>query len=637
MWRLSPDAPPERAAAAGDAAVPEDLGGLAASAAASPQPLALAELDGRRVVSLPVGRPAWLVLQLVSVPPGLVETSGDALVAFAARAGATLRVAERRGAVATELERTRGLLEVVAEANADLSVAQTIEPTLERITDLLEIERGAIYLREPGGLRTAAVRGVSGAHEPIGERLLELALGPQGGPGTLVVDDAARDARFAGLRAELESAAVEAAVAAPLVLADGVTGLLVLFPPQQRQVSDDERALLRGVAAQVAAAVQNARLHERATSLGADLEEALVAERQSARQLRALYEISSSFAQSLSLDRTVDAVARTVVDLAEADVAAIHMPDERGETLVPRALHASEARLAPAVSALLERPQPLSGLPRRLLRARQPMTLDARTAAELEGPYELLVPFLEKGATAVVVPIATPTELLGIVTVVSLDPARPLARETAQLMLSLARQAALAVDNARLYQQQKAFADTMQRSLLPRESPTIAGLEIGAVYESSARVDVGGDLYDFLELEDGRLALVLGDVTGHGIDAAADMAMAKFSFRSLARDHEDPAALLAAANDVVCGEIAPGKFITLVALVVDGSTGELCAAAAGHPQAAHRGGGRRRAGAGRRRARPWSRAGTGVRRGARRAAAGRGGRPLHGRRHRGAS
>ena len=77
----------------------------------------------------------------------------------------------------------------------------------------------------------------------------------------------------------------------------------------------------------------------------------------------------------------------------------------------------------------------------------------------------------------------------------------------------------------------------MRRSLLPRSHPELQGLEIGEVYQPSARVDVGGDVYDFLELGDGRLAVVLGDVTGHGIEAAADMAMAKFVFRSLAREH----------------------------------------------------------------------------------------------------
>jgi phosphoserine phosphatase RsbU/P len=85
-----------------------------------------------------------------------------------------------------------------------------------------------------------------------------------------------------------------------------------------------------------------------------------------------------------------------------------------------------------------------------------------------------------------------------------------------------------------------------------------------------------------MELTDGRLAVVLGDVTGHGIEATADMAMAKFVFRSLAREHSDPGEFLARANDVVVDEIALGKFITMTYLTLDDSGNVLCAGA-GHP------------------------------------------------------
>jgi sigma-B regulation protein RsbU (phosphoserine phosphatase) len=108
-------------------------------------------------------------------------------------------------------------------------------------------------------------------------------------------------------------------------------------------------------------------------------------------------------------------------------------------------------------------------------------------------------------------------------------------------------------------------------------------LEIGAVYESSALVGVGGDVYDYLKTAEKRLAIVLGDVTGHGIDAAADMAMAKFVFRSLARLYPEPAAFLAAANDVVVEEIGSGKFITMLYLTVDAEIGEVACASGGHP------------------------------------------------------
>jgi serine phosphatase RsbU (regulator of sigma subunit) len=181
------------------------------------------------------------------------------------------------------------------------------------------------------------------------------------------------------------------------------------------------------------------------------------------------------------------------------------------------------------------------------------------------------------------VPVATPAETIAALTLLSFRPGAPITDETIEVALTIAGQAALAVDNARLYQQQKEFADTMQRSLLPREKPHVPGLEVGEVYESSARVDVGGDVYDFVELDGGRLAVVLGDVTGHGVEATADMAMAKFVFRSLAREHPDPADFLASANDVVVDEIAPGKFITMTYVAVDPEREEVACASAGHP------------------------------------------------------
>jgi serine phosphatase RsbU (regulator of sigma subunit) len=253
------------------------------------------------------------------------------------------------------------------------------------------------------------------------------------------------------------------------------------------------------------------------------------------------------------------------------------MPDERGDLFVPRSVHVAESRLVHAVRTILDRAQP------RPSRAERPVLLDPPTALRLGGAHALLVPFLEKGSTAALLPIASGSELLAQLTILCLDPARPIDPDTLAAAATIAQQAALAVDNARLYQQQKQFAETMQQSLLPRERPSVEGLDVGAVYESAAQVDVGGDVFDFLELPDGRLAVVLGDVTGHGIDATADMAMAKFVFRSLAREHAEPSEFLAHANEVVVGEIAVGKFITMAYVTVD-ADGEVLCASAGHPE-----------------------------------------------------
>jgi len=342
-------------------------------------------------------------------------------------------------------------------------------------------------------------------------------------------------------------------------------------------LEESDTTLLAALAAQLTVAVQNAALHEREKQLREELTGTLESEQQSTRQLAALYEISRAFAQSLSLDATLDAVTTTIVEVLNVDAAVIRVPDERGDQFVPWSVRVVDSRLVDPVRTILDRPQP------RPARTEEPIFLDAATAGRLGGAHALLVPFLEKGSTAALLPIASPTELLAQLTILSLDPASPIDDETLATARTISQQAALAIDNARLYQQQKEFAETMQQSLLPRERPNVAGLDVGTVYQSAAQVDVGGDVYDFLQLPDGRLAVVLGDVTGHGIDATADMAMAKFVFRSLAADNPEPADFLAAANEVTVREIGAGKFITMTSLVASPDGAVVCASA-GHPE-----------------------------------------------------
>jgi serine phosphatase RsbU (regulator of sigma subunit) len=476
------------------------------------------------------------------------------------------------------------LLGVVGQAISQLSLAHTLETSVARVTELLGVDRLAVYLLgEEGALDAAAGMGLTGPHVRLAERLLELMLGRFRSREILVVDDVGSDARFGGVGDAAAEAGIECAIALPLLVQEDVVGLLVVFPRVERVVTENESALLAALAGQLAVAVQNAQLHERAKRLGEERERALEAERAASKRVRALYEISRSFAQSLSLDATLDAVASTVTEVLDVDIALIRMPDERRELLVPCALHVTEPRLEEAVRPLLFRPQPFGARPiQRLFRLRESFPLTADGLREMGAPAANLIPFIECGWTGASVPIATTAEVVAALTIVSVRPGAPITTETIDQATAIAGQAALAIDNARLYQQQKRFADTMQHSLLPRSLPELPGFDIGAAYESSARVEVGGDVYDFMKLADGRLAVALGDVTGHGIEAAADMAMAKFVFRSLAREHPEPGEFLRYANDVVVGEIAAGKFITMVYLVIDAS-GDVVAAGGGHP------------------------------------------------------
>ena len=582
LWRIGGDRP-ELVASAGPVEAGLDGAADRVAGAEGAWQAPAVERDDRlpagatHVATLTLGQPPFAALQLFFGAEAMPDAADlSALAGFAARAAHALRTGERAKEVEGELGRTQALLEVVGEAIAHLSLAHTLETAVDRTAELLQVQRLGVYLRAGDGVLAAAGRGLTTGHEEVAERLLDALRGPLRARGTITVQVDEHEPALTAARAALRSTGESHAVGVALSVREESIGLLVAYPGVRR-LGEADLALLSSLASQLAVAVQNAQLHERTRTLSETLAEVLESERQTSRQVNALYEISRSFAQSLSLDTTLDAVTSTIVEVLQVDAAVIRVPDERGDQFVPRAVHVAESRLAGAVRAILERPQP------RPRRAARPLVLDIETATSLGGAHALLVPFLEKGSTAALLPIATPTDLLAQLTILSLDPESPVTEETLATAATIAQQAALAIDNARLYQQQKQFAETMQQSLLPRDRPSVPGVEIGTVYESAAQVDVGGDVFDFLELADGRLAVVLGDVTGHGIDATADMAMAKFVFRSLAREHSEPSSFLAHANDVVTEEIALGKFITM-AYVTIGPDGEVLCALAGHPE-----------------------------------------------------
>jgi serine phosphatase RsbU (regulator of sigma subunit) len=542
------------------------------------------QLSGAEAVALPLGlEPLGVLEARFSDETRLTGGGLDALQTLAARVAGVLEEATRRRDLVLELERTQALLSFSAQAMSELAVEPTLNVALERIAGLLGIERVAVYLCREDVLQTAAARGLQGEHERIASRLLELALASSRLSSGVVVTDALSDERLGPLREVLVESGVEAIFALPLEAANEVIGLLVLYPPEDRFPDASERALLEALRSQLANAVHRASLHEQATLLGRELEHSLRAERQAAAQLRALYEISRAFAQSLSLQTTLEAAAKTIAELVGVDVAVLYMPDERQERMEARALHVARGDLEEPMRAILGRTLPLTGDIARVIREGLVLRLTDKTADSGDS-LRLLGPFLEQGSTAITLPVATPKEVLAAVTLISLSPEQPIRDETVDAALAIVGQAALAIDNARLYEQQKAFADAMQRSLLPDYEPEIEGLDVGAVYAASARVEIGGDVYDFMVLEDGALAVALGDVTGHGVDAAADMAMVKFTFRSLVRRYPEPGAFLAAVNEVVLEEVELGKFVTMIYMKFDPARTELACASAGHPR-----------------------------------------------------
>jgi PAS domain S-box-containing protein len=134
-----------------------------------------------------------------------------------------------------------------------------------------------------------------------------------------------------------------------------------------------------------------------------------------------------------------------------------------------------------------------------------------------------------------------------------------------------------------VYEREHTIAETLQRSLLPERLPRIEGLEIAARYLPAGHgAAVGGDWYDALERADGRVALVVGDVVGHGLRAAAIMGQLRNAFRAYGLAEVSPAEVMARVNRLVMsGE--DDAMATALYLVLDRETGDVSFASAGHP------------------------------------------------------
>lgn len=135
------------------------------------------------------------------------------------------------------------------------------------------------------------------------------------------------------------------------------------------------------------------------------------------------------------------------------------------------------------------------------------------------------------------------------------------------------------IEKERLEQELR-VARIIQQSLLPRELPVVPGWEFSAAYRPARAV--GGDFYDFVSTADGKLAIVIGDVTDKGVPAALVMAMTRTLLRAASESLTRPAEVLARVNNLLQAEIPPRMFVTCLFALLDPQTGRLVIANAGH-------------------------------------------------------
>jgi serine phosphatase RsbU (regulator of sigma subunit) len=204
------------------------------------------------------------------------------------------------------------------------------------------------------------------------------------------------------------------------------------------------------------------------------------------------------------------------------------------------------------------------------------------------------IPFGDTVLTVVVAPRvplggALPQRLPWIILVVGILLSLGAAALTARLIQGrldaehLAGELELAVhENQELYTEQRTIAQTLQQALLPAELPQLAGTETSALYEPGEQgVEIGGDWYDVIPLDDHRLLTVVGDVSGRGLRAATTMASLRYAIHAYAAQSDAPATILTRLSELL-SVTTSGQFATVLCTVLDTSRHEVTVASAGH-------------------------------------------------------
>jgi PAS domain S-box-containing protein len=318
-------------------------------------------------------------------------------------------------------------------------------------------------------------------------------------------------------------------------------------------------------------------------------EAARVEAEETQHRLGLLAEATSLLTTSLDVDTTLRRLTRLVVPIF-ADWSVVDLLEESGQVrrvgvghLDPRMasrLLELEQRTPIDLGADTPTTAVLRGEPAKLVTG----ITDDWLVDKLRTP-ELLAAYRQAGpvTSAIVVPLRARGRVLGALTLIGIGAGRHFGEADLRLAEDLGRRAGLAVDNARSYERELRVAETLQRNLLPHRPPELPGFESAVRYvPGSAGVKVGGDWYDVIPGQDGSAVVVVGDVMGHDLHAAALMGRLRSAMRAYAIEDDRPATLITRLDRLV-QRLEPGELVTMVVARIAPDGTSLTYANAGHP------------------------------------------------------
>jgi PAS domain S-box-containing protein len=299
-------------------------------------------------------------------------------------------------------------------------------------------------------------------------------------------------------------------------------------------------------------------------------------------QARAVLAYSAALSEADTLADVIDVVATMVLPAFGANGMLVSLLESNRLKL------AGHSGYGPEAVEMLDILNPDADLPiAQVLRTREAMFLPSRAAylGQFPGRTRLL-DATGKQAWAFL-PLTVSGRALGSLTV-SFDAARDFLPDERSLLVSVSGLLAQTLARARLRDSERTLAAELQQQLLPRALPRPTGLTATARYLAATDgMGVGGDWYDVLELPGDRVALVIGDVQGHTMRAAAVMGQLRNALRAYAAEGHEPAVVMSRTNRLMA-ELDPGIFATCAMITIDLRSSTTHLVLAGHPPPLHR-------------------------------------------------
>jgi sigma-B regulation protein RsbU (phosphoserine phosphatase) len=458
------------------------------------------------------------------------------------------------------------LLVLVGEINAVLDPDELLPAIAEKLRRVVDYRILDIFLTGPDGLLFPAL--VEGYPKDearhfrlrVGEGIVGAAAESR---EAVFVPDVAKDPRYVSI-----FPGVVAELAIPLVHRERLVGVLNIEGPDAEAFNADARTALQVLASHLAVAIENATLY-RETRWYAGL-------------LATLYEIGKETASILDLDELLHRVAEIVKRVIDYEMFGILLVDEARQELVLRKsvnFGASKEKGRIKVG---------EGLCGAAVATKEPVLVgdvgkDPRYVSLIpETRSELAVPLIHKDKVVGVFDLESPV----------LDRFN---EEHVKVLTPLASQVAGAIENARLYaevrkneirlQRELRIAQGIQHALFPEECPAGPGWEASAHFRPAQ--ELGGDLYDFYDMQEGLLGVAVGDVAGKGVPAALYAAFASGTVRSRAYERRAPADLMLRVNRTLRRRGVEGLFCALVYGLFDFKARTLRLASSGLPYPLH--------------------------------------------------